>query len=93
MYAVISVHTPKPEYRDELIDSMHRFGAALQDQPGLVGAHTLAETEGNRLIGLAIFETRDAAEAAMPIANQAVANDDFGLWEASETEGFRVIEV
>lgn len=93
MYAVISVHTPKPEYRDELIDSMHRFGAALQGQPGLVGAHTLAETDGNRLIGLAMFETREAAQAAMPIANQAVADDDFDLWEAQETEGFRVIEV
>ncbi len=93
MYAVISVHTPKPGYRDKLIDSMNRFGAALQGQPGLVGAHTLAETEGNRLIGLAMFETREAAQAAMPIANQAVANDDFELWEASETEGFRLIEV
>lgn len=93
MYAVISVHTPKPEYRDELINSMHRFGAALQGQPGLVGAHTLAAADGNRLIGLAMFEAREAAQAAMPLANQAVADDDFDLWEAQETEGFRVIEV
>ncbi|MGA4670388.1 hypothetical protein ACPCG0_11440 [Propionibacteriaceae bacterium Y1923] len=43
MYAVISVHSPKDEYREELIDSMHRFGAAMKGQPGLIGVHTLRQ--------------------------------------------------
>ena len=93
MDAVMSIHVPKPEYRDALIDSMHRFGAAMEGQPGLVGVHTLAEQDGTRLIGLAMFDSREAAIAIMPRARAAVEGDDFDLWEQQSPEGFRLVEV
>ncbi|MGA4670387.1 hypothetical protein ACPCG0_11435 [Propionibacteriaceae bacterium Y1923] len=40
-----------------------------------------------------MFESREAALAVMPLASAAVADDAFDLWERSEPEGFRLIEV
>lgn len=72
---------------------MHRFGAAMKGQPRLVGVHTLAEQDGTRLIGLAMFDSREAAIAVMPRARAAVEGDDFDLWEQQAPEGFRLVEV
>ncbi|XVX20169.1 hypothetical protein ACQP1U_18135 [Actinomycetota bacterium] len=93
MYAVLSVHVPKPEYRGDLSESMRRFATALRGQPGVVGIHTLEEIEGERLVGLALFVSVEAAEALMPLARAAVADDDFDLWEAQDVEGLRLLEI
>lgn len=87
MYTVMSVHTPHDEHRDALIDSMHRFGAAMEGQPGLISVHTLADARSPRLVGLAIFESQDAADRMLPLARAAVTDDDFDTWESTDIDG------
>lgn len=91
MFALMSVHTPHPEHRAAVIDSMHRFGAALAGRPGLVSVHTLADLRSERVVGLAIFESSDAAEALLPAAREAVADDDFDTWEAVGMDALALI--
>ena len=43
MFVLMSVHHPYPEHREALIDSMHRYGAAIAGQAGLRSIHTLAD--------------------------------------------------
>ncbi len=93
MYAIASVHHPHPEHRDALIDSMHRFAAAIEGMPGLISVHTLADTTSDRLVGLAIFETEEDFVRLAPVARAAVADDPFDVWEQRDIDGFRLVEV
>lgn len=93
MYVLASVHHPHPEYRDALIASMHRYGAAIDGMPGLVSIHTLADTASDRLVGLAIFDSEESFQRLAPIARAAVADDPFEVWEQDEGDGFRLVEV
>ncbi|GGC79448.1 hypothetical protein GCM10011512_02620 [Tersicoccus solisilvae] len=93
MFAMMSVHTPHPEHRDALIDSMHRFGAAMRGHPGLISVHTLEDERSGRLVGLALFESEEAAERLAPLARAAVADDDFDTWEAVDPDGLRLTEI
>ena len=38
----VAIHRPKPEHEQDLIDSMHRFGAAARGQ-GAIEAHTFKD--------------------------------------------------
>ena len=65
MFVHISIHHPKPGAEDALIDSMHRFGAALKGAPGLISVHTLQDAQAGVLVGLALWESREAMMASM----------------------------
>lgn len=91
-YYHISVHHPKEGKTDTLIDSMHRFGAAIQNAPGLISVHTLRDTRSDALIGLAIWESLEAFQASVHLAREAVANDPFDEWEADDGLGFLATE-
>jgi heme-degrading monooxygenase HmoA len=93
MYSQLSIHHPKPGRRDELIASMHRYGAAIADAPGLVSVHTLSDPESDVLVGLAIWESEDAFHASVDLARTAVADDPFDEWEAEPVLGYRLTEV
>ena len=93
MLVQLSIHKPKPEYEADLIDSMHRFGAAVKGKPGLIGVHTLKDPDEGRLFGLAIWESENAMIAAAPAMMEATKNDDFELWEAEPMSGYQLIEV
>lgn len=93
MFTLVSVHHPHPEHRQALIDSMHRYGAAIQGMPGLVAIHTLADTASERLVGLAIFASEQDFDRLAPIARAAVADDPFDVWEQQPIDGFRLVEV
>lgn len=87
MFALMSIHRPKPEYRAEVIASMQRYGAALVGKPGLIGVYTLADARSDRLVGIAMFESREAADALLPAARATVADDDFDTWEEVDIDG------
>lgn len=93
MFVLASVHHPHPEHRQALIDSMHRYGAAIDGMPGLVSVHTMADEGSDRLVGLAMFESEAAFQKLAPIARAAVADDPFDVWEREPIDGFRLIEV
>ena len=93
MYSQLSIHHPKPGRSDELIASMHRYGAAIADAPGLVSVYTLADPDADLLVGLAIWESEDAFRASVDLARAAVADDPFDEWEAEPVLGYRLTEV
>ena len=93
MIVQLSIHKPKPEHEAALIDSMHRFGAAIKGKPGLISVHTLKDPDEGQLFGLAIWESQDAMIAAAPAMMEATKDDDFELWEAEPVSGYRLIEV
>ncbi len=76
----MSVHEPHEEHRAALIDSMHRFGAAMAGQPGLISVQTLEDAGSGRLVGLAIFESEAAFQELAPLARAAVEDDPFEVW-------------
>jgi heme-degrading monooxygenase HmoA len=93
MIVHLSIHTPKPGKERDLIDSMHRFGAAGVGQPGLVDVKTLRDKRSGRLIGMACWEDEASWRAGAEAMRAAVADDPFDEWEAAEVEGFFLEEV
>ena len=89
----MSVHHPHAEHRTALIESMHRYGAALAGQPGLLSVHTLADAGSERLVGLAIFESEEAFRELAPRARAAVEGDPFEVWEQVDIDGLRLTEI
>jgi heme-degrading monooxygenase HmoA len=81
MFVQIAIHKPKPGKAPELIESMHRFGAAAATQPGLRQVHTLQDQRTGELVGMAIWETKEAYLAARPAMIEAVKDDNFDDWE------------
>jgi len=81
-------HHPKPGQEQFLIDSMHRFGAAMQGQPGLQQVHTLKDRKTGALVGLAIWDSEEALMAARPVMAEAVKDDNFEEWEDQSPEVF-----
>ena len=92
MYYHVSIHHPLPDKRDDLIASMHRYGRAIRDAPGLVSVHTLRDEGKDVLMGLAIWESEEAWQASVELARQAVAEDPFDQWEAEPVTGYRFTE-
>jgi heme-degrading monooxygenase HmoA len=64
-FMFIAIHHPKPEHRDDVLQSMTRVGDALRGSSGLLQIGPWQEEEGNRLIGLSIWESREAFELAL----------------------------
>jgi hypothetical protein len=87
MITHLVIHYPKPEYRADLLASMHRVDAAAEGQPGLVRINAWSELDGDRLVGISIWESMDALAAARPIIFAVVEDDPFDLWLAAESDG------
>ena len=81
MIVHVAIHTPTPEGVEPLIDSMQRFAEAGRTQPGLQEVHTMREEESGRLLGLAIWESREAFENGVRAMRAAVGDDPFMDWE------------
>jgi heme-degrading monooxygenase HmoA len=87
-----SIHKPCPHARAELVESMQRFGEALRRQPGLRFVGTF-ETEGGELVGLALWESREAFERGRTAGSKAVAGDPFDKWESAAVIGYVGLDV
>jgi heme-degrading monooxygenase HmoA len=89
----LSIHTPSPGREQDLIDSMHRYGAAGTGPPGFVEARTLRGKRSGRLIGMARREDEESWRAGVGAMRAAVADDPFDEWVAAEVEGLLLEEV
>jgi heme-degrading monooxygenase HmoA len=92
-YYHMSIHHPKEGKKDDLIASMLRYGAAIKDAPGLIEVHTLRDERSDALIGLAIWESKEAMQASIHLARAAVENDPFDEWESTDVLGFLATDV
>ena len=93
MIVHLSIHSPKPGKAQDLIDSMHRFGAAGVGQPGFIEARTMRDTRSGRLVGMAHWEDEATWRAGVEAMRSAVADDPFDEWEDGDAEGFLLKEV
>ena len=89
----MSIHHPKAEHEAALIASMHRYGDAMRGQKGLREVHTLKDARSSRLVGLAIFESREDFERLAPLGRAAVQDDPFDVWEEVEIDGLALTAV
>ena len=86
MIAHIAIHRPNPESVDDVIASMERFAAAGRSQPGLQEVHTMRDAESATLLGLALWETREAFDRGVQAMRAAVEDDLFAEWEDTPPE-------
>jgi heme-degrading monooxygenase HmoA len=93
VFVSISIHHPRQRSEQELIASMHRYGAAARTQKGLREVHTLRDQRTGVLVGLAIWENREAKTAAGPALAAATAGDDFDSWESEPAAVFSLEEI
>lgn len=87
MHALITIHRPFPDKGDALKASMQRYGAAVRTQSGLVDVYTIEATDG-ALIGLALWESKEACDAGRAAGRAAVKDDPFDEWESEAVIAF-----
>lgn len=93
MIAHLSIHTPRPGREDDLVASMHRFGAAVEGAPGLIDVKTFRDRRSGRLIGMAWWEDETSWRAGVEAMRAAVADDPFDEWESKDPESLLLDEV
>jgi heme-degrading monooxygenase HmoA len=86
MITHLVIHHPHPEHRADLLASMRRVDAAAEGKPGLVTIRAWSEIEGDRLLGIAVWESMEAFQAAAPSIFAVVADDPFDVWCAAPSE-------
>jgi hypothetical protein len=84
------VHYPKAEHFDDLLASMRRVAVAAQGAAGLVRIGPWRDDRSGRLVGLAIWESREAFEAAAPGIFAVVADDPIMEWSTQPTDIFHL---
>lgn len=87
-YAVVSVHSPRPEHRSAVLDSMQRYSRVARQQPGLVWTGVVDDQDG-RFVGVAVWESAEAARAASPALMAEVGQDPFSTWDVEPIDSLR----
>lgn len=87
MFIHMSIHVPNPGHEQQVLDSMNRVRLAALGTPGLIQIGPWQEDGGGRIVGIAIWESREHWEAALPTLFAAAEADDAqGSWHASPPE-------
>ncbi len=90
IFVHMSIHYPKKDKESLLIDSMHRFGKAMEGKKGLIMAHTTKDEDSGNLVGLAIWDSKEAWMEARPAMIKAVKDNPFEEWELKEPDVFHL---
>jgi hypothetical protein len=59
-YLFMAFHYPKPEYRNDLLTWIHRVGAALRAQLGLLQLGDFDDVAHGRIVAVSIWESGGA---------------------------------
>jgi hypothetical protein len=88
LFVFYSIHYPKPEKEALLIESMHNYAELMEQQQGIVFVAPYAFTDPERgtLIGISIWESEEAFEAALPTLQNARKAAPSGEWESNPPE-------
>jgi heme-degrading monooxygenase HmoA len=92
-FLFMAFHYPRPEYRDDLLRAMHRFGVALEAQPGLLQLADFDDPANDRVVALSLWESAEHFRAGRANAADALSDADFDLWETRPTEVFALGEI
>ncbi|MFX1235062.1 MAG: hypothetical protein ACFFBY_10985 [Promethearchaeota archaeon] len=93
MFVHMSIHYPQKGKESLLIDSMHRFGRAMEKKKGLIMAHTTKDEDKNILVGLAIWDSKEDWLAARPAMIDAVKDDPFEEWEEKPPDVYHLHKI
>ena len=83
MFLFYAVHHPHPEKEALLIRSMRDFGDLIKKQPGIVVVDTFRDRDNGTLLGVSIWDSRDAFQAALPALQDAFPSEE---WEVKPRE-------
>jgi heme-degrading monooxygenase HmoA len=76
VFVHLAIHNPRPGKAEAMLESMKGFGEAMKAAPGFVLHGSLRDERSTRLVGLAVWESRQAWEAAIGAAREAIADLD-----------------
>ncbi len=93
MFVNISVHRIRPGKEQLMLDSMRRFGEAAKKAGGVQQIHALEDERSGAIVGLAIWDSKEAYEAAGPALMAAVEGDDFADWHEEQWASYHCVEV
>jgi hypothetical protein len=93
MFVHLAVHYPKPEHAEDMLGSMLRVDAAAQGAAGLRQIGAWRDSKSDRLIGLAIWESREAWEAAADDIFAVIADDPILEWSTRAPDSFHLSPV
>ncbi|UOE44429.1 antibiotic biosynthesis monooxygenase [Agromyces larvae] len=87
MFIHMSIHRPKPEHVDDLIASMNLVRLGGIGTQGLLQIGPWREVDGGeRVVGIAIWESRRHWEEHVEEVFAVVADHPFDEWEAAPVE-------
>jgi hypothetical protein len=84
MFVNISVHRIRPGKEHLMIESMRRYGEAAREAGGVQRIHELKDENSGAIIGLAIWDSKDAYETAAPALMKAVEGDELADWHEEQ---------
>jgi heme-degrading monooxygenase HmoA len=65
-YVFMAVHYPQAGQRNDVYVAMQRMAESMAGTPGLIEIGPWLEYDGDAVVGLSRWESREAFEAAMP---------------------------
>ena len=81
MITHLAIHHPNPEYKEDVLASMRRVDAAAAGSDGLIRINGWREIDGDRLVGISMWESMEAFQAAADRIFAAARDDPWALWE------------
>lgn len=89
-YIFMAVHYPEPGRRDDLYHRMANMAGNLAGTPGLIDIGPWVEYDGERVVGVSRWESREAFDAAMP--GSGVPSDTVHEWESRPRDYFHLTQ-
>lgn len=88
MFIFYSIHCPHPEKEEQLVQSMHEFGKLMTAQPGniFVAPYSFKNPANETLMGISIWESQEAFQAALTTPESAQKDRPSREWEIRPTE-------
>jgi heme-degrading monooxygenase HmoA len=83
-FVFMAIHYPEPGWQADLCRRMADMAESIHDAPGLIDIGPWVEHDGERVVGVPRWQSREEFEAAMP--GSGVPSDTACAWEARPRE-------
>ena len=92
VFVHLAIKYSKPEHVADNLASMRRVADAAQGAPGLIGIGPWQDTRTGQIIGLSLWESKQAFEAGMPAIFGSLPDlDPDGEWDERPPDSFRLM--
>ncbi len=91
VFVHLAIKYSKPEHVADNIASMRRVADAAQGAPGLIGIGPWRDARSGRVIGLSLWESKEAFESAMRSVFASLPDlDPDGEWDERPPDSFHL---